>query len=321
MPKPEQPDRVVLSALVVDDIAVVRSVTCERLEHLGVERAETASSCSDLKRVLRTFRPTFILLDLYLGSCLGTSMVPHILRVSPDSKIYIMSGEPEPEVASGHTVPGIDGWIRKDVNLPQKIERIVEECRSRSAVPTGTILQLKTGIDDPLRGIVYALASEANVLDSEDNRLLSALIRTLPYFGDKEARYRAAKLLDISDASVGKSFNQHDLLPFATLQRRLTIGRRVIHAWRNPHSDAKSLTRNTCRLTNATMERIVKKATGISARDIPELSDPSLVKFAEDLHMRIIPSKIDGVEDVVDRADRVFTIYILARPATDLDAS
>ncbi len=88
--------------LVVDDEPVVREVVREILEEDGFEVHEAVDGEEAIEALGRLEdRSPLILLDLTLPGVSGQEVLDQILARSPESRILVMSGYPEPPCRSG----------------------------------------------------------------------------------------------------------------------------------------------------------------------------------------------------------------------------
>jgi two-component system, NarL family, response regulator NreC len=117
-----------IRVLLVDDHAVFRSSLRLRLEQEhGMEPVGEAGTAEQAVARARFVKPDVVLLDLLLPRTSGYQAIPEILKVSPESRILVVSSQTGPSSVRQAISAGAHGFVPKrasDTELVDAIRRI-----------------------------------------------------------------------------------------------------------------------------------------------------------------------------------------------------
>lgn len=114
-----------LRVLLVDDVAVIRHACAKALEASGrftvVGEAENGAVGI---RMADDLKPDIVLLDLSMPKVDGLEAIPRILGVSPLSKVVVLTGLDEDNVARQAKALGADAYLVKGLSLQHIVDRL-----------------------------------------------------------------------------------------------------------------------------------------------------------------------------------------------------
>jgi DNA-binding NarL/FixJ family response regulator len=111
--------------LLVDDHAVLRSSLRLRLEQEdGIEPVGEAGTAEQAIVRARVAKPDVVLLDLLLPRKSGYEAIPEILKVSPETRILIVSSQSGPSAVRQAISAGAHGYVPKRASDTELIEAI-----------------------------------------------------------------------------------------------------------------------------------------------------------------------------------------------------
>jgi DNA-binding NarL/FixJ family response regulator len=117
-----------IGVFLVDDHAVFRSSLRLRLEQEhGMEPVGEAGTAEQAVARARFLKPDVVLLDLLLPRTSGYQAIPEILKVSPESRILVVSSQTGPSSVRQAISAGAHGFVPKrasDTELVDAIRRI-----------------------------------------------------------------------------------------------------------------------------------------------------------------------------------------------------
>jgi DNA-binding NarL/FixJ family response regulator len=114
-----------IGVLLVDDHAVFRSSLRLRLEHEdGITPVGESGTAEQAIGRARVTKPDVVLLDLLLPRKSGYEAIPEILRVSPDSRILVVSSQTGPSSVRQAITAGAHGYVPKRASDTELIEAI-----------------------------------------------------------------------------------------------------------------------------------------------------------------------------------------------------
>lgn len=160
--------------LIIDDDsyirAVLRELLCERYNCVAVSSAEEALV------LLRAEKFTLVLSDIVMAGISGLELVPHVLQLSPETVIVLISGEQTVESAIGALRVGAFDYITKPFDL-RHVVAVVER-----ALEHYSLLADKRRYEEHLRLLKSVavnandavLITEAEPIDSPGPRIVYA---------------------------------------------------------------------------------------------------------------------------------------------------
>src|SRR6266699_6473865 len=117
----------VVRVLVVDDHALFAEALMltlgidERIEVVG-----SASSGIEGVSLAKALNPDVVLMDVHMPSMDGIEATRHVRRVSPGSRVVIVSAARSPELAAHARLAGAERYLTKDTPAVKLIDAIVE---------------------------------------------------------------------------------------------------------------------------------------------------------------------------------------------------
>jgi DNA-binding NarL/FixJ family response regulator len=130
------PDREVVRVLVVVDHALFADALLltlgidDRIEVVG-----SASSGREAVSLAEALNPDVVLMDVHMPSMDGIEATRHVRRVSPRSRVVIVSAARSPELAAHARLAGAERYLTKDTPAVKLIDAIVEPPRHATVTP------------------------------------------------------------------------------------------------------------------------------------------------------------------------------------------
>ena len=130
------PDREVVRVLVVDDHALFAEALMltlgidDRIQVVG-----SASSGTEAVALAEALNPDVVLMDVHMPSMDGIEATRHVRRVSPGSRVVIVSAARSPELAAHARLAGAERYLTKDTPAVKLIDAIVEPPRRATVTP------------------------------------------------------------------------------------------------------------------------------------------------------------------------------------------
>ena len=122
--------------LVVDDHALFAEALMltlgidERIEVVG-----SASSGVEGVSLAQSLRPDVVLMDVHMPSMDGIEATRHVRRVSPRSRVVIVTAARSPELAAHAKAAGAERYLTKDTSALKLIDAIVDVPRGATVTP------------------------------------------------------------------------------------------------------------------------------------------------------------------------------------------
>jgi DNA-binding NarL/FixJ family response regulator len=130
------PDGEVVRVLVVDDHALFAEALMltlgidDRIQVVG-----SASSGAEAVSLVKALNPDVVLMDVHMPSMDGIEATRHVRRVSPRSRVVIVSAARSPELAAHARLAGAERYLTKDTSAVKLIDAIVEMPRGATVTP------------------------------------------------------------------------------------------------------------------------------------------------------------------------------------------
>jgi two-component system, NarL family, response regulator DesR len=130
------PDGDVVRVLVVDDHALFAEALMltlgidDRIQVVG-----SASSGTEAVSLAKALTPDVVLMDIHMPSMDGIEATRHVRRVSPRSRVVIVSAARSPELAAHARLAGAERYLTKDTPAVKLIDAIVEMPRTATVTP------------------------------------------------------------------------------------------------------------------------------------------------------------------------------------------
>lgn len=106
-----------LSALIVDDVANMRSFLISSLRSVDLLNTRDAANGKEGIKMYREKRPDIVFLDLDMPEISGLSMLRSIKQYDPSAFVVIVSGESKKENVKEALLLGAKGFIVKPYNM------------------------------------------------------------------------------------------------------------------------------------------------------------------------------------------------------------
>lgn len=119
--------------LIVEDDSSLSQMLSLHFEEQGME-VSTARSCADALAHLQRHRPDLVLLDQQLPDGLGNELIPRIHELSPASRIIMMTGVHDLELAIQAIQDGASDFIHKPVKT-EVLQQAVDKALAYQAAP------------------------------------------------------------------------------------------------------------------------------------------------------------------------------------------
>jgi two-component system, NarL family, response regulator NreC len=178
--------RVTTSVLLVDDHALMRAGIRRLLEREGdfVVVGESGSA-EDAVVKARAHQPGLVLLDLVLPRRGGAEAIADIHKVSPDSKVLIVSSQASPSAVRAALTAGASGYVPKRAAETELVTAIRAVIAGRGYVDPDLGAKLVVPVDEPgvsplserERDVLYFLA--LGLTNQEIGKRLFISVRTV----------------------------------------------------------------------------------------------------------------------------------------------
>jgi two-component system response regulator NreC len=117
----------VISAVVVDDHAVVRSGIRLLLDSQeDIEVVGEAGNAKDAIFRVRALKPDVILLDVVMPGESGIEVLPKLLKESPDTKVLVLSMQDDPSYVREAFAAGASGYVLKEAADEEVVSAVRE---------------------------------------------------------------------------------------------------------------------------------------------------------------------------------------------------
>ncbi|GAA5102943.1 response regulator transcription factor [Nocardia iowensis] len=113
-----------ISVMVVDDHPMWRDGVSRDLAEAGFEVAATADGVGAATRRAAAVRPAVVLMDMQLPDGNGAQATAEVLRVSPDSRVLVLSASAERDDVLDAIKAGASGYLVKSASAAELIEAV-----------------------------------------------------------------------------------------------------------------------------------------------------------------------------------------------------
>jgi len=153
----------VISVLIVDDHELFRAGLRSRLkgEH-DINPVGEAGTADQAVAKARRFQPDLVLMDLLLPRKSGTETIPDLAKVSPDSKVLIVSSQAAPSAVREALQAGACGFLPKHASESELVAAIRQVAAGGSYLDPE--LGVKLVVPDPSRALEPLSDRERDVL-------------------------------------------------------------------------------------------------------------------------------------------------------------
>ncbi len=113
-----------ISVMVVDDHPMWRDGVSRDLTEAGFDVAATAADAAAAVRRAAAVRPTVVLMDMRLPDGTGAQATAEVLRVSPGSRVLVLSASAERDDVLDAVKAGASGYLVKSASVAELIEAV-----------------------------------------------------------------------------------------------------------------------------------------------------------------------------------------------------
>jgi len=113
-----------ISVMVVDDHPMWRDGVSRDLGEAGFEVAATADGVGSATRRAAAVRPDVVLMDMQLPDGNGAQATAEVLRVSPDSRVLVLSASAERDDVLDAIKAGASGYLVKSASAAELVEAV-----------------------------------------------------------------------------------------------------------------------------------------------------------------------------------------------------
>ncbi|MBI5944108.1 MAG: response regulator transcription factor [Chloroflexi bacterium] len=161
--------------LVVDDENVVRDGIVAILSfQTDIKVVGEADNGIKAVELARQTKPDVILLDLKMPKQGGLETIPKIKSISPDSKILVLTGFDESDLAYQSIKAGALGFLLKDATRVQLLQAIRDVANGSASIPPSIAMKVIHELDHPAEPIYTA-----NPLTPREHEVLKLIARGL----------------------------------------------------------------------------------------------------------------------------------------------
>ncbi len=140
--------------LVVDDENVVRDGIVAILSFQpDIKVVGEANDGIKAVELVRQTKPDVILLDLKMPKQGGLEAIPKIKTISPDSKILVLTGFDESDLAYQSIKAGALGFLLKDATRAQLLQAIRDVANGTASIPPSIAMKVINELDHPAEPI------------------------------------------------------------------------------------------------------------------------------------------------------------------------
>jgi two-component system response regulator DesR len=95
----------------------------------------SASSGTEAVALAKALNPDVVLMDVHMPSMDGIEATRHVRRVSPGSRVVIVSAARSPELAAHARLAGAERYLTKDTPAVKLIDAVVEPLHHATVTP------------------------------------------------------------------------------------------------------------------------------------------------------------------------------------------
>ncbi|XOV77892.1 MAG: response regulator transcription factor [Aestuariibacter sp.] len=120
-----------ISALIVDDVANMRSFLMSSLRSIDMLHLRDAANAAEGMRMYQEKRPDIVFLDLDMPDISGLAMLRSVKHKDPSAFVVIVSGESKKENVKEALKLGAKGFIVKPYNMTKVIAMLDKVLESK----------------------------------------------------------------------------------------------------------------------------------------------------------------------------------------------
>lgn len=126
-----------ISVMVVDDHPIWREGVARDLESAGFRVVATAADTATAARRAATVRPQVVLMDMQLPDGNGAQATADILRVSPDSRVLVLSASDERDDVLDAVKAGAVGYLVKSASAAELVAAVRDTAAGQAVFTPG----------------------------------------------------------------------------------------------------------------------------------------------------------------------------------------
>ena len=155
------------SVLIVDDAELFRQALKAAFTQEGFEVIGVAGDAMTGVDLAREHRPNLVILDLLMPGMSGLEIVETLVKVSPDSKVVLLTSSESAEDLLAGIKAGITGYLTKDIPLPRLVEAMRDVIAGGAAVSPAMGGKLFAALRELLRHRTAVLHQRAELTGRE----------------------------------------------------------------------------------------------------------------------------------------------------------
>ncbi|MBE3557542.1 MAG: response regulator transcription factor [Firmicutes bacterium] len=113
------------TVLVIDDEPLFIELCRHVLEQNGEFEVIGATTVEEAEQILRSHFEEVVLLDVLLGGITGFQLIPLLRRISPESRLLLISSAEDPGLGELARQAGADGFLPKKALGPQQLAQMI----------------------------------------------------------------------------------------------------------------------------------------------------------------------------------------------------
>ena len=139
------------SVVIVDDAELFREALRAAFDQEGFEVVAVAADAMHAIDYAREFQPDLVMLDLLMPGMSGLEVVGSIIKVSPQTKVVLLTSSESAEDLLAAVKAGASGYLTKDTPLPRLVSAMNDVLDGGAAVSPAMGGKLFSALRDLLR--------------------------------------------------------------------------------------------------------------------------------------------------------------------------
>ena len=139
------------SVVIVDDAELFREALRAAFDQEGFEVVAVAADAMHAIDYAREHQPDLVMLDLLMPGMSGLEVVGSIIKVSPKTKVVLLTSSESAEDLLAAVKAGASGYLTKDTPLPRLVSAMNDVLEGGAAVSPAMGGKLFTALRDLLR--------------------------------------------------------------------------------------------------------------------------------------------------------------------------
>ena len=155
------------SVLIVDDAELFRQALKAAFTQEGFDVIGVAGDAMTGVDLAREHKPNLVMLDLLMPGMSGLEIVETLVKVSPGSKVVLLTSSESAEDLLAGIKAGITGYLTKDIPLPRLVEAMRDVISGGAAVSPAMGGKLFAALRELLRHRTAVLHQRAELTGRE----------------------------------------------------------------------------------------------------------------------------------------------------------